>query len=184
VRVAQLEGKVGAAVQQVQQVKQVSQQTVADRYFNQLQSEVPDWEQLNTDQGFLDWLENLDTFSGKPIGELLADAHKKAEAERVIAIFKRYKVEKGIGTPAAPPAPPAPAAAPTAVIDPASLAAPATTAPAPPPSTNEPGVRWTQDMVDKLYADKQKGRITHADFAAKEADYLRELAAGRVVVTQ
>lgn len=179
-RIAGLEGRIGSTLQQVKAVQQETREQVIARYENSLNTKIPGWEQVNVDPQFLDWLENVDTLTGKKYMDLLADAHERADANRVIHIFRLYKPDLGTGTPAATPAPPAPPAPPTGHIDPNSVIAPATSPAAPAPA-NPPAARvWTMGEVDKLYEDKEKGRITPSEFVKLEREYLTALAEGRV----
>lgn len=165
-------------------VQTVRQQTAEQRYAafeDELGRLLPEWVQINEDPALLDWLENRDTLSGKKYGELLASAHEAMDAARVVSIFRLYKT----GTPAsAPPSagpqPEAPAQ-PAPHIDPMTLAAPDTSPAAPAPTAPPAGKVWTQAEVDKLYDDKQKKRITLAQFQLLEADYFKAMAEGRVV---
>lgn len=180
-RLAGLEGRLGNTVQQVQSVQQITQSELAAKYFAMLDAQIPGWQQINESPQFLDWLQEPDILTGNTRMQLLQDAHGKAEADRVIHIFRLFKPDLGIGTPAPTPAPPAPApATPPGHIDPNTLAAPATGAPATPPANPPPGRIWLQAEVDKLYADKHKGRITQADFDKQEKEYFQALAEGRV----
>ncbi len=180
-RLAGLEGRIGNTQQQVKSVQEVAQQSVAEKYIARLTAEVPDWEVINEDPDFIDWLNKKDILAGKTRFAVLEDAHNRAETETVVHIFRLYKQEKGTGTPAPTPAPPAPA--PASHIDPNTLAAPATTPPTPPPTNPPVGRIWSKDEVDKLYEDKQKGRITLTDFDKQEKEYFKALAEGRVSAT-
>ena len=178
-RIAALEGRLNQTSQQVQYVARAEQATVAERYYAAVTSAVPDFEDVNKDPEFIEWLQNPEKASNKPYIELLTAAHEQGNAGPVIHIFNLFKQEKGLSP--APQPQPTPSSQPTGHIDPASLAAPSTAAPTPPPSGNAPqGKIWTMAEVDQLYADYQNKRISKADFAAREKDYLQALADGRV----
>jgi hypothetical protein len=62
-----------------------------DRFLNGLSQQVPDWEVLNTDQGFLNWLQEVDPVYGMPKQAALTNAYENLELNRVATIFKAYK---------------------------------------------------------------------------------------------
>jgi len=62
-----------------------------DRFLNGLAQQVPDWEVLNTDQGFLNWLQEVDPVYGMPRQVALTNAYENLEVNRVATIFKAYK---------------------------------------------------------------------------------------------
>lgn len=182
-RVAQLEGRIGNVQQTAQQVQQTNEQLAFNRYLAELDTLIPGWRPVNDDPAFLQWLQEKDGFSGKAKQELLASAHEALDAGRVAAIFSAYKPELRTAPPAAP-APQTPPAAPSPHIDPATLAAPPTAPAAPPPAQPPTGRIWKQSEVDKLYDDKQKGRISQQLFEQEERDYMKALSEGRVIVDQ
>lgn len=64
-------------------------------FVRQLTQEYPEWETQNTDQGFLDWLEGVDSVYGFQRNEALQRAYRAMDANAVARIFKQYKTEKG-----------------------------------------------------------------------------------------
>lgn len=68
-------------------------QTVSDkdRFVNVLTSQVPDWETLNTDQGFLNWLQEVDPVYGLPRQAALTTAYEAGDVNRVATVFNTYK---------------------------------------------------------------------------------------------
>ena len=80
--------------------RQVSNDRAA--YTQTLTQLVPDWVPLNTDEGFLGWIEAADPLSGRPIKELLLDAYNQFDANRTAHIFNSYKATR---SPAPAPAP-------------------------------------------------------------------------------
>lgn len=68
------------------------------------------WRPINTSQGFLNWLQQLDEFSGIARYEMLQHAYQSGDAMRTARFFKKYMAEHTDRLPAAAPAPaPAPA---------------------------------------------------------------------------
>lgn len=177
-RLSVLEGRVGRVDESVRGTSAAVKQTAAERYEAKLTELLPNWESVNEEPELLDWLEKSDNLSGIKYRELLGDAHNAMDAKRVVSIFTLYLQQTGrnapsrSGTPAEKKAP---------KIDPATLAAP-NTASAPSSPTGKTGKMWTQEEVNKLYADKVAGRITQQVFAKREQEYLEALAEGRVSV--
>jgi hypothetical protein len=179
-RINALEQRVGTTSKTVENVQQYAVQTADERYFNALDARIPDWEAVNDTQHFVDWLKNQDKLSGETYYNLLAYAHQQRDVGRVVEIFRVYKPELIVDSPAAPaPSTPKPQQ-PSGRIDPHELAAPVTSAPAPAPSTPAQGPIWTQADVNKLYDDKVKGRTSQADFDRLEKQYHQALLEGRV----
>ena len=62
-----------------------------DRFVNGLAEQVPDWESLNVNQGFLEWLQQIDPIYGFPRQVALTNAYENLEVTRVANIFNAYK---------------------------------------------------------------------------------------------
>jgi len=63
-----------------------------DRFLSALSAQVPDWEALNVDQGFLSWLAEVDPIYGLPRQYALTNAYEAFDAARTATIFKQYKI--------------------------------------------------------------------------------------------
>lgn len=62
-----------------------------DRFLMGLGQQVSDWETLNIDQGFLEWLQQVDPVYGVPRQAALSNAYEALDVARVASIFKTYK---------------------------------------------------------------------------------------------
>ena len=82
--VRQLESKLGVVGQEVA----VSTQ---DRFYTQLAQHVPDYEAVNADQGFLNWLTDVDPVYGVPRQAALDAAANAMDVNRVANVFNTYK---------------------------------------------------------------------------------------------
>lgn len=82
--IKQLEAKVGVVDQQVAASAQ-------DRFYDSLAKQVPDWEQVNGDQRFLEWLGVTDNMTGVARQAYLDDAANRMDLPRVVAIFNAFK---------------------------------------------------------------------------------------------
>ena len=81
--IQQLEGKLGVVDQHVAD-------NVQDRFSNTLTKLVPDWESINVNQGFLNWLGEVDPVYGVPRQAALDSAAQNMDANRVASIFLEY----------------------------------------------------------------------------------------------
>jgi hypothetical protein len=94
--------------QQVEQVGASTGQVQVDRYLSRLKELVPDYETINVDQGFLNWLGEVDQMAGVPRQAFLNTAFEARDPDRTATLFNSYKEQAGI-TPRPPaPTPPAP----------------------------------------------------------------------------
>lgn len=93
--------------QRTTSLAQHDQQTARERFFSQLNDEIPGWENQNEDPQFLDWLEQRDPYAGRTRMELLTEAYQKLDTPRVIAFFKGFQSENAAVTPPASDAAPA-----------------------------------------------------------------------------
>lgn len=60
-------------------------------YFVELSRQVPDWETVNVDPGFMDWLAEVDALSGAPRQAYLDSAFNAHDVARTAALFNAYK---------------------------------------------------------------------------------------------
>jgi len=97
-KVSTLQARENELLNEVKQLKSqlgdVSErQTVSDkdRFVNGLTKQVPDWETLNTDQGFLGWLQEVDPIYGLPRHAALTTAYEAGDVNRVAIVFNTYK---------------------------------------------------------------------------------------------
>jgi len=75
-----------------------SGQTRDSLFWSRLSDLVPDWESLNTNKGFLEWLDEKLPFSNVSKFDLLKQARAEFNANKVAEFFTSYKEEKGIVT--------------------------------------------------------------------------------------
>lgn len=86
--IAKLEAKLGSMDEQVAD-------TAYDRFLAGITAEVPDYQAINADQGFLRWLGEVDPVYGVPRQAALDSAAKALDSARAAAIFKAYKALTG-----------------------------------------------------------------------------------------
>lgn len=154
-------------------------QTEREKMLDAVRAAVPDLEQLNTDAGFNDWLDEPDDFSGIARRVLLDNASLANDSRRVIAMFRGYKA---VATPAARPTAsataPASADTPTPTpLDALVMPGKARTGSTAPAATDEP-VPVRQSEVRQFQDDIARGKYKH-DRAGYERDQARIDAAYR-----
>lgn len=133
------------------QVTEFGQQVYATReaeFYGELTKAVPDWQSINTNQDFFDWLAEVDPMSGVPRQVYLNKAGQDFNHSQAAILFNAFKSAKGIAAPA--PAAPAPAAAPapTARLSPS----PRTTGVASAPSHTAPDNSVSRSAIAAHYS--------------------------------
>lgn len=176
-RIAEMQKRIEAlassqqTVQQtVQHAAKVTAETVDERYYNTLDKEEPEWEQINASQNFLTWLNEIDTFTGVRRQALLNQAFSAKDAGRTLAFFKAFKQTHN-GSGATPNKP---------SVDTASLVAPETVAGASPTPNSKRGKIWSQADVEKVYDDRVRGKITPQRFSELEKEIMAAVSEGRI----
>jgi len=140
-----------------------------DRYEVALSSQVPDWEAMNIDQGFLTWLAEVDPVYGMPRQYALTNAYESLDANRTATIFKQYKATL------------APAQRPQANRELQRQVAPTRshTSPAPTTSTADKRLYTTSD-IDSFYTEWRRGMIDEAEAVQIERDIHAAINEGRI----
>jgi hypothetical protein len=152
-----------------------SLQTVEQR----LDGSVPGWREQNNDPAFIQWLAEVDPFSGRMRQDMLSEAHSRHDARRVVAFFEGYRSETAaVDPPSTGPAPPAQ----PAKRDLKALAAPGRATS--PPTNGAAGDKpiYTSAQIARAYADKTAGRLAgrEAEFEAWERDLIAAGREGRI----
>lgn len=112
-KMAELNPKFERVENQVRAVGQSVYESKEAEFWGELKKSVPDFETVNVSQDFLIWLGQEDDFTGARRQEILDNAAKRLDHQRVAKVFNAFKTASGIPLPGAtPPAPPAPPAAP------------------------------------------------------------------------
>lgn len=86
--VRKLEAQLGNVNEQVAE-------TAQDRFLTNLRGIVPDYEAVNADQGFLNWLGDVDPVYGVPRQVALDAAANRLDAAQVANVFNAYKMLTG-----------------------------------------------------------------------------------------
>ena len=141
-------------------------QTAEGLFLQHLASQVPDYEAINVDEGFLQWLAQPDDVYGEPRQAALDRATQVLDAGRVARIFNAYKATLApVQQPAQQPARTSPQAQLERQVAPRASSSSAPQAPA--------AKRiYTAAEVGKFYDDVAKGR-----YASRQDEMKREEAA-------
>jgi regulator of replication initiation timing len=138
-----------------------------DRYETALTAAVPDWQALNVDQGFLNWLAEVDPVYGMPRQYALTNAYEALDATRTANIFNQYK--KSI----------APATQNRANLQ--SQVAPTRSRTSPAPTNPNVDKRvYTQQDIDAFYSEWRRGLIDEAQAVQIENDIHAATTEGRI----
>lgn len=165
--------RIKAIEQSLKGTNQAVVQTAEEMFLSRLKQAVPDYEQVNTDEGFLAWLSEIDEVYGVERQEALTAAGNALDSTRVARIFNAYKATK------APPAAAAPAARP-ATSELNRQVAPSTAAPV--RATVNTPQQFTVQQVQAFYHGMQTGKFRgrEAEAAQYEAAINQALAEGRI----
>lgn len=177
-RIDQLQGVVPV----VRQVADNQAKTAHDKFYEQLGGRVPDWQKINEEPRFHDWLLSEDPLSGLQRQTLLTDAHTNLNLERVVNFFDQWKREAGI---AAVPAATnqnqvAQQASNISKLERQIAPGRASAGSTPPAATAKK--QWSRPEIAQFFADKMNGRYKGREAEARtlENDIFLAQREGRV----
>lgn len=81
---------------QVEQVAQQQAQTLEDRYWGSVNQAIPDWNQIDSDPRWIEWLNLTPPFAVKTYRELAAEAIGAGQVQPVVELVKAWKDQAGI----------------------------------------------------------------------------------------
>lgn len=166
---AQLRNEVDQLKAELGGVRTAAAESAKMNYLQRLTELVPDWKAQNTDQGFLDWLNQSDPFAPGTRKEVLDAAYNNLDARRTADIFLAYR---GITGGAAPQVSKAEQSLRKQVAP--DTRSGATTAPG--------GEKryFTQDEIRDFYEGVRRNQYTSEQAAAIEHEIDMAVAEGRV----
>lgn len=132
-----------------------------DNFYTSLKSLVPNWEEINVDEGFLKWLKEPEGFTGKTKHELLLEAYDQFDVNRVAAFFKAYISETSNSKPQQTHVAPQSRSLST-------------------PSVNKRIYR--QSQIEEFYRKKALGKIPAMEAERFEKEILSAMREGRIVI--
>lgn len=177
---AQYDGRFQQLEQRLDGTAHAATRTAEELFLERLAEQVPDYAQVNVDDGFLAWLAEDDGVYGVPRQEALDRAAAAMDVDRVARVFKAYKATRMPAAPTPDQAAPAdPRAQAKAQLE--KQVAPRATAPS--PTTAQPAKRvYSAAEVTAFYDSARRGhyRGRDEDFAREEAAINLALAEGRI----
>jgi hypothetical protein len=151
----------------VQQASQTMQSGAREQLLSQLRAQVPDFEKLNDDKDFLDWLDRNDLYSGNSRRNLLAQAYEANDTNRVIAFFTGYKQEHTASQNLPPPTT-GEAQTPNGLE---TLVAPGRPAGSVDSGAQKSGRVWKESEYQLFLKHKQQGKISAEDAAKYDLEF-------------
>lgn len=94
-----LRAEIAALKQQLGGVTQHVAKSAREEMFDTLTKEVPNWAQINESQQFLDWLGQLDPYSGYRRQDMLDHASANNDAARIVNFFRGFLRESNAVAP-------------------------------------------------------------------------------------
>lgn len=150
--------------------------------YTHLNTQIPNWREINRHPVFHQWLSGIDIFSGAQRQRLLEHAFAANSGPRVAAFFLAFLGEQtATGAPPNTQQPPGlPETPPTPRPSLDTFAAPGRTAAAPPAASATQGRIWTRAEISAFYSAKRRGEYSSADADALERDLIAAGKEGRV----
>lgn len=140
-----LQSKLSSIENSTQQVQQDQVSNKEEQFWGKLSQQVPNWEEINQNQDFLNWLTQEDPVSGTQRQQILEHHHKAMDANRVAGVFKAWMQESGQGQKQSP-----------SKAEPKNVQPEQTRADQPSQQT-QTGRTWTKAQIKKHYDDQIKG---------------------------
>lgn len=141
--------------------------TVANSFYDSLDAGCSDWEAVNKDPQFLQWLNQYEPLAGTTRHASMMRAFEAKNANDVLYFFNTWKQQSGYGS--------------KRKDDRQQFVSPPKGAGAPAPADKKPaGRQWTRAEVSAFYANKARGKYTPEAAAEIERDILAAPAEGRL----
>ena len=150
--------------QSVEEVRKEQTALARKRFFDELGGLSPEWQTLNEDKGFLEFLSELDPYTGAQRQQLFDDAYGQLDAWRVANFFNAYSAGQ---TKEAPPQKPS--------LE--NQVTPKTSGRSAPPQGKK---IYTTGEIARFYDDMRRGRFTADEAARIEQDIFAAKAEGRL----
>lgn len=144
---------------QLESVEKRSAETARDSFIRELTTLVPDWQQIDTDDNFTVYLDEVDELSGRSRRQFFSEADKRNDARRVAKFFTTFKGNSTAPAPTAPPAATNPAVE--------ALLQPSTTRVTEVPKGKKV---WASADIRQFYVDVRRGRYTPQETQRIESD--------------
>lgn len=90
--------KVSKLEEKLNETTKVTSSIAQSKFYDDLTRLVPDWKDINVSSDFMEWVNEVEPFSGLRKYDLLMNKYNKGDAEGVAYFFNRYKSEKGLAS--------------------------------------------------------------------------------------
>ena len=181
-------GEINRLKQMTQQVEQHQTMTAEEKFWSELGNAVNDWEQINVDPRFLEWLNHPDPASGVRRLDLLQNHVRTHNAPGAIYFFNTWKQSVSQGSSAAVTSP-ASQNEQTAQQSPgqgqqaqSGLESQVMPPEAGAPTTPAGAQQVTRADIERLSAQFSRGKITEDEFNKKVNEFQKSLAAGGAAI--
>ncbi len=170
-REAKLVGEIEELKSQLGNVSERQVVSDKDRFLMGLGQKVSDWDALNVDPGFINWLSEVDPVYGLPRQVALNNAYEMLDVERVAGIFNAYKATQA-------PKQQAPAPKKDQLQ---SQVAPTRTRASSAPAASDASQRvWTQSEIAEFYTEWRRGFLDNDEAVRLEKEIHAAISEGRV----
>lgn len=89
--ITRVERELAPIKQTVVELSKTQAVSAQDKFYAELEKKVPDWEKVNEQQGWLEWLAQYDPLSGRTRQQGLDEAAAHLDVERTVAFFSTWK---------------------------------------------------------------------------------------------
>jgi len=178
-RLAQIEGLLqqmqATVVPQVQAVSQRQQVSAEQQFWSDLTNYVPNWRDVNDDDGFQSWLLETDPLTGGNRQTYLEDAQRSLDAHRVSAFFRTWLESTGQA--------PVAQSSPNPAIELEKQVAPGRSRGAGSSSAKQPKT-YSPDDIKKFFDDVRSGKYKgrEQERSRIERDIFTAQREGRIVI--
>jgi hypothetical protein len=185
-----LSPEVRSLAEQNQKLQRELTKVKANDVYSELDTKLPNWEQINDNPAWVNWLSLPDVYSGVVRQGLLDAAFAAGDSGRILAFFRGFQADHpehmGQQSPAAPPAPPSPTPVRKAALKLETLAAPGRASPSPSAAATSEAPLITNKDVAQFYRDVTHGRYAGREEAkaAREAQIHAAVRDGRVQIVK
>lgn len=165
--IQRLSNLVNSLQSKLTQTEQATNETAGNMRMRELNAELSksniDFEQVNTDPMFHEWLKGIDEASGEERNTLMNGAFSRGDINRTAFFFKAFKAQERSNFSNNPLA---------SQVDVSSRA--------PGDAMGDDNV-WTKEQINRLYDDYNKGKLTEGEFKEWERKLFAAHAAGNVI---
>ena len=165
--IAKIRKEVGTVQQQVGEVSEHVVQSAADRFWGQVKSLVADWEVIDKDPRWIEWLDTAPEFSEETYRQLAGVAIQKGNAQKIAALVGKWKQELGLDKPPVQAKPEL-----QRQVSPSSVRAAAPVQPA--------GKIWSRAEYERAFDHRWTSATDPSTVAQVQAEADRAVAEGRV----